>query len=506
MKKFLLFAIFCFSLSASSFAQITVTRADMPAVGDTIRVSSAMFTMMDPSLTGENYQWNFSDLNAMSQRVVSYISPTSTPFFYQIVFNPATANLATPIDQLDFLTQMQMTNAYEFYKASETNYVRPGYAVTITGIPVPMKFDQPELLYSFPLSYSSPKDSSISNYSITFPGLGHFSIERSRVNEVDGWGEITTPLGTFDVLRIKSTIHESDSLYVDSLQMGTPIIRDVVEYQWIANNMGIPVLTISIEQGMQTITYPDKIENLINMVVDLGPDRDICEGEEIELSPVVTGGIPPYSYTWSNGDTSPSITVSPADTTTYIVGVLDSEMNFMMDEITINVLPFPQFELGADTTICAQHQLTFTAPAAYDNIKWYINGALVSQAASLTVDSTGTGLGTIVIRVEYAQGECASWDEINVAFQLCSGLNKIATETARLYPNPVGDLLGITLDWPEGELQLTIHSMDGRLVFAGSTQLKNKMSSLDINNLMAGNYFILIRQHNRMASARFIKE
>ncbi|GAB1403237.1 hypothetical protein MASR1M74_04150 [Lentimicrobium sp.] len=108
--------------------------------------------------------------------------------------------------------------------------------------------------------------------------------------------------------------------------------------------------------------------------------------------------------------------------------------------------------------------------------------------------------------MEYAQGECASWDEINVAFQLCSGLNKIATETARLYPNPVGDLLGITLDWPEGELQLTIHSMDGRLVFAGSTQLKNKMSSLDINNLMAGNYFILIRQHNRMASARFIKE
>ncbi|HAH59804.1 MAG: T9SS type A sorting domain-containing protein [Lentimicrobium sp.] len=506
MRKTLLSFILCCSVLATAYAQITVSRDDMPAIGDTIRVSTALTTQTDPALTGENYTWDFSELTPVSQRVVSFVSPTSTPFFYQIVFNPATANLATPIDALDFLAQFQMTDAYEFFKATAESYVRPGYAVTISGIPVPMKFNQPESLYKFPLTNDSPKDSSLSVYSIQFPGLGYFSIERNRVNEVDGWGQITTPLGTFDVLRVKSTIFEADSLYLDSLQMGTPIFRNIIEYQWIANNMSLPVMSISVEEGIQTITYPDRIENFNTLVVDLGADMEICEGEEVELSPAVSGGTPPYTYTWSTGDTSASITVSPSETTTYVVGVMDSEMRFMMDEITINVIPFPQIKLGSDTLICAEHSLTFTAPVIYDELKWYVNGVLISQSGTFNIDSTGIGLGQATIRVEFSLGQCAAWDEITVGFQLCNGLNERRPETARVYPNPAGAWLGVDLDWQDGDLFFTISSMEGKTIRTGSINLRNKRANVNIEHLNSGFYFITFHQHHRLASARFIKD
>ncbi|MDY0343810.1 MAG: T9SS type A sorting domain-containing protein [Lentimicrobium sp.] len=506
MKKLLLSFIFCCSVLATAYCQITITREDMPVIGDTIRVSTALAAQTDPMLTGEDYTWDFSNLVPTSQRVISYVNPTSTPFFYQIVFNPSTANLASPVTELDFLSQFQITDAYEFYKATAASYVRPGYAVTISGIPVPMKFNQPELLYNFPLTTNAPKDSSLSVYSIEFPGLGYFSIERKRVNEVDGWGRITTPLGTFDVLRMKSTVYEADSLYLDSLQMGTPINRSIVEYQWIANNMSIPVLSISLEEGVQTITYPDRIENLNNLIVDLGPDMEICEGEEVELSPEVKGGTPPYTYTWSTGETTPSITVSPSETTTYIVGVMDSEMRFMMDEITLNVIPFPQMKLGADTLICAEHSLTFAAPVVYDELRWYVNGTLISQSGTFTIDSTGIGLGEAIIRVEFSLGQCASWDEITVGFQLCNGLSENRPETARAYPNPAGEWLGINLDWQDGDLLFSISSMEGKMIRSGNVSLRNKTAVLNINDLKRGNYFITFQQHKRLAATRFIKE
>ena len=43
----------------------------------------------------------------------------------------------------------------------------------------------------------------------------------------------------------------------------------------------------------------------------------------ITLNAAVTGGAAPYNYTWSNGSTSASITVSPNATTTYSVSVTD---------------------------------------------------------------------------------------------------------------------------------------------------------------------------------------
>ncbi|MBK7409497.1 MAG: hypothetical protein IPJ40_16535 [Saprospirales bacterium] len=41
------------------------------------------------------------------------------------------------------------------------------------------------------------------------------------------------------------------------------------------------------------------------------PPYNLCPGETITLISAVTGGTPPYSYLWGNGDTTPNTTITP---------------------------------------------------------------------------------------------------------------------------------------------------------------------------------------------------
>jgi gliding motility-associated-like protein len=57
--------------------------------------------------------------------------------------------------------------------------------------------------------------------------------------------------------------------------------------------------------------------------VNAGPDTALCTSSPITFNTSVTGGVEPYNYLWSNGATTPSITVSPTVTTSYVVVVTD---------------------------------------------------------------------------------------------------------------------------------------------------------------------------------------
>ena len=75
------------------------------------------------------------------------------------------------------------------------------------------------MIYKYPVNYGNV-DSSASGYSVELPNFLYYGVERNRVNEVDGWGTLITPSGTYNVLRLKSTIEEHDSIYLDTLGFG----------------------------------------------------------------------------------------------------------------------------------------------------------------------------------------------------------------------------------------------------------------------------------------------
>ena len=86
MKKILTLFVVLFAFQVAD-AQITVTNADFASSGDTIRFSNASpLSLVDLTLTGPNYTWDFSTLQSTSQDVDTFISVTSTPFVYVLVF------------------------------------------------------------------------------------------------------------------------------------------------------------------------------------------------------------------------------------------------------------------------------------------------------------------------------------------------------------------------------------------------------------------------------------
>src|SRR5690606_28081095 len=77
--------------------------------------------------------------------------------------------------------------------------------------------------------------------------------------EVDGWGSVTTPYGTFDVLRVKHTITERDSLRFEIFGNQTWIPIPVPQsniYEWITNGEKDAILRIvtSLVGGNETVT------------------------------------------------------------------------------------------------------------------------------------------------------------------------------------------------------------------------------------------------------------
>lgn len=488
-------------------AQITITQNDMPTIGDTLRVSTtALLPGIDPAQTGPGFTWDYSGLQPQDQRVERFVSITSVPFLYQIIFNQNVANLANPIDAVDFLSGFDISDAYTYYKKNPTNYVRPGYAVTALGIPVPMKFDQPELLYTFPLTVSSVKDSSQSNYSLAFPSLGYFSIERKRVNEVDGWGSLTTPFGTFDVLRVKSTIYEKDSLYLDSIQSGIPIIRNYIEYQWLGNGQGIPLLTITQEGPATTAVYRDIAQNF-NPLIVTGDDQTICKGDSINISVSVSGGTPPYTYLWSNGEQTPEIRVWPAETTTYGVMVTDSQNAFAAGSVTVEVIPLEKFTFASDTlVICAGNSLQIDAGGDYTQVRWYINGIPVSQLSELIIDSTGIGMGTAVLRIEYEKDICSGFAETVIKFEICGGYAENGLSELKLFPNPANDYIVLSGIDQIADYQIRITDMSGRVMSNIKPAFKNGQAVIDIYHLPAGSYLLTLASGRSSISAGFIRQ
>lgn len=239
--------------------QITISSADMPNVGDTIRFSTASPTSLaglNFAQTGTNYTWDFSLLTHVSQDIDTFVSVASTPIFYypSFITNASIAKKGTSFGAAGFT----LTNVYDFFKETTAHFAQVGFAAQLSGVPLPTLYTAPDYQYRFPLSYSN-SDSCLFGYTIAVPTLFTYKNESKRINTVDGWGTITTPLGTFQALRVKSVIISRDSLASDSLPFPIPpITTTTTEYKWLTNTHRAPVVTVEIRgMGAATVTYLD---------------------------------------------------------------------------------------------------------------------------------------------------------------------------------------------------------------------------------------------------------
>jgi hypothetical protein len=279
MKTTFLFSYLLF-FSYSLVAQIAVDQNDMPSSGDTIRYDISNVSSFDPLQTGASFTWDFSTLSALSYRTDTFLTISQTPVVYNVVFNFLVANLACINQTPPTLgVGITLTDYYDFLKKASSNYSKVGFGASINGVTTPIKYDFPELYYAFPLNYNGT-DSSTSSYGTTIPSYGYYGQTINRKYIVDGWGTLIIPCGTFPVLRVKTIINITDTIFSESFQMGYNIVRPTAyEYYWIAKKLPGHALKIS-QSG--TVYSAEFLDSLNNMSVN---NSDFCSSIKIFPNP-----------------------------------------------------------------------------------------------------------------------------------------------------------------------------------------------------------------------------
>ncbi len=343
MKKLsVLFAAVLFFLNG--MAQPVITSADMPTTPDTLRFrTSSMTTGLNYQQTGMNFTWDFSSLTGNGAGADTFISMSATPFTYQAVFAFGTnnANMASPQGDFSLIPGLPLTDVLNFHKKQTANFTLAGFGASLSGITIPVKYNAPEVLYTFPVTVGT-EDSSEVYFSLAIPGLGYIDIQKKRHNYVDGWGTLILPTGTYQAIRIKSVVTETDSIYLDTLGFGVSIPRDFVEYKWLTDNAGIPQLQVTEQFGLLTTwKWIDETAVPNPFSVTITHDTTICAGQPVTLTATPVGGTPPYMFIWSNFAMTPDITVSPTQTTTYSVTVADSTFAFAFASVNVTVVVCP---------------------------------------------------------------------------------------------------------------------------------------------------------------------
>ena len=205
----------------------------------------------------------------------------------------------------------------------------------------------------------------------------------------------------------------------------------------------------------------------------------ICEGDELTINSTavsVTETNPTYTYSWSSGQTTENISVSPVSNTTYTVTVTNSALGCTETaSVSIIVNSNPAQPVISDNGGI----LSSTSAISY---QWYLNGTVINGATNQNY--TPVSDGDYQVEITDANG-CISVSEI---FGFVTGNEDISDNNKiGIYPNPASGIVHVRgIDIAEG-MQILIYDACGITV----AKAENTISA-DLSHLSNGLYYITI--------------
>ena len=263
-----------------SFGQITITNTDFGGGSDTVRFTNASNLTADFVSTGANHTWNFTQFTPASQTVKRFGPISEISGFPLYVYGPAaSANYKAsyymdaniPLDQVAGFLPIQLDDIFQYSRKTADSLTLLGLSMTVNGTAIPAKSDTIETKYSFPLVFGNVHFSrGYTKLNLTPFYDAQWIQHRTRTTTVDGWGQLTTVYGTFDVLRVKHEITENDSIFYNGTWIELPIPNST-EYEWIANGEKLPLLKMSTSSigGNEQITAMEYRDNRVLGVNEL---------------------------------------------------------------------------------------------------------------------------------------------------------------------------------------------------------------------------------------------
>lgn len=430
MKSF--FTYIFLLLFVNGFSQISITKNDMPSVGDKIvySESSVQGLNFNQNKTGANQQWDYSNLAPTSQGIYNYVSSLSTPYLAYF-FN--TIGIKTQ-DTLN-LGIVKFSDIYDFYKKTDSKYSIVGRGFSYQSLPLPANFDVEDKIYNFPLKFGD-KDSTPFYFKLTDPtGTLPFRYAQTgwRVTVVDGWGNISTPYGSFSCIRVKTKLYTTDTITISGFSI--PIKRTSFEYRWLTNGEKIPLLQIN-----GTETFGSFI-----------PTQVIYRDIPRELKPVAD-----YTYTDTKGEPGYEITfndISKNNPTEWIWSISPNTYTYM----------------------------------------WGTNAG--SPTVNVRFDSVGVYDVSLKVSNKGGISEKIRNQLINIAPAVKNGLPSSMSEQLNMYPNPVADKIHFNLQYSIFPSIIEIYTIDGKLLKSYTSF--NQHEVFDLSDFKAGQYLVKLTQGNK---------
>ncbi len=232
MKKYLLFTlgIACTMVLPVHLltAQITVTQADMPAVGTKAVMAvdtSASFTPQPASSSSQ--VWNYSALGNIYTNSYLYVAPSATPYYSAF----HSSNVADSV---------AYGSGYTYNFSGPTSYSETGFAEKLYGYTVGINahpfFEQIPL----PATYGTidggvSKGDTTMAFTYLIYDSARATVTITYADTIDAFGMMTTPFGTDSVIRQKHYDKTIDSAFVHSTITHTWALyraSDSIDYQY----------------------------------------------------------------------------------------------------------------------------------------------------------------------------------------------------------------------------------------------------------------------------------
>ena len=190
---------------------------------------------------------------------------------------------------------------------------------------------------------------------------------------------------------------------------------------------------------------------------------------------------------------------------TITLTVTDSSLCTNTFQKTINILAFPSVNLLSDTSLCASQSVTLNAGSGFSSYLWSTG----ATASSVTVDSTGFGLGksSVYVSVTNANG-CSAIDTTVITWNICTEISakQLKDFAVNIYPNPTNSLLNVAIEGNISEMKVDLFNFNGQSLY---NQVISEIDghynfTIDTKQFKSGIYFLRCISDNRVEVKKVI--
>src|SRR5258706_2373668 len=139
----------------------------------------------------------------------------------------------------------------------------------------------------------------------------------------------------------------------------------------------------------------------LNVSASVTGPNPICMGQNTTITSNITGGTPPYNYSWTpsatlSSSTSQSAIATPTATTTYTISITDSNNCVSVATVAVTVNPLPTVTPCSNTSICVGDSSLLCVTGA-DSYTWSpATGLSATTGSSVMASPAGTTTYTII--------------------------------------------------------------------------------------------------------------